>query len=116
MPDKPKADSKSKSNRKADSKSESNSKNDRNAEISAAILKPVVYKCHVNEDPAGNRPDFIYGGPFFVPLRKEDRLMDLMTPTNVEHSGAYKRYSGPKLLLHELIVENCLLRFLNLVV
>ncbi|XP_026317919.1 protein-glutamate O-methyltransferase-like isoform X2 [Hyposmocoma kahamanoa] len=53
--------------------------------------KPEPFKCHVNEDPDGNKPDFIYGGPFFVPLKKEDRLMDLNTPTNVAHSGTYKR-------------------------
>lgn len=65
------------------------------AQQTVEISKPAPYKCHVNDDPDGNKPDFIYGGPFFVPLKKEDRLMDLKTPTNVAHSGSYKRYSGP---------------------
>lgn len=60
------------------------------------------YKCHVNDDSAGNSPDFIYGGPFFVPLKKEDRLFDLNTPTNVAHSGSFKRYGGPHLKLYKL--------------
>lgn len=55
--------------------------------------KPVPYKCHVCDDPDGNRPDFIYGGPFFVPSKKEDRLMDLNTPTNLPHLETYNTYN-----------------------
>lgn len=68
---------------------------DTSAKSADTPAKPEPFRCHVNEDPDGNKPDFIYGGPFFVPLKKEDRLMDLNTPTNVAHSGTYKRYSGP---------------------
>lgn len=77
------------------------------------VGKPVPYKCHINDDLDGNTPDFIYGGPFFVPLKKEDRLMDLNTPRNVAHSGSYKRYSGPQVELYKcakLFVQNCILR------
>lgn len=108
-----KADSKAKSIADSKGKLKSDSKLRIKAEKSEVIFKPVPYKCHVRDDPDGNQPDFIYGGPFFVPLKKLDRLMDMMTPTNVAHSGTYKRYSGPQLLLHKLFVENCLLRFLN---
>lgn len=82
------------------------------AQESVVIPKPVPYKCHIKDDPDGNQPDFIYGGPFFVPRKKEDRLMDLNTPTNVAHSGTYKRYRRPQLELHKLAKlfrQNCIL-------
>lgn len=52
----------------------------------------VPFKCHIKDDLTGTKSDFIYGGPFFVPKKKEDRFLDINTPTNVAHSGSFKRY------------------------